>query len=86
MHDLVEASAAAGDIAQSTRWGGDAVLRSFMLRARVPGPADKGEHERAHGHRRDLRRARRSRGEPQAIVEYIAGMTDRFALEFVEQL
>ena len=26
------------------------------------------------------------RGEPQAIVEYIAGMTDRFALEFVEQL
>ena len=24
--------------------------------------------------------------EPQAIVEYIAGMTDRFALEFVEQL
>ena len=61
-------------------------LRSFMFERVYLGPQTRGEHERARGHRRNLRRARRSRDEPQAIVEYIAGMTDRFALEFVEQL
>ena len=40
VHDLVETSAAAGDIAQSDEVGGDAVSPVVHVRARVPGPAD----------------------------------------------
>ena len=62
VHDLVEASAAAGDIAQSDEVGEAMLsLRSFMFERVYLGPQTR-EHERAHGHRRDLRRARRSRG------------------------
>jgi dGTPase len=88
VHDLVEASAAAGDIAQSDEVGEAMLsLRSFMFERVYLGPQTRGEHERARTAISAIFAALADRGdEPQAIVEYIAGMTDRFALEFVEQL
>jgi dGTPase len=88
VHDLVEASAAAGDIAQSDEVGEAMLsLRSYMFERVYLGPHTRGEHERARTAISAIFAALADRGdEPQAIVEYIAGMTDRFALEFVEQL
>jgi dGTP triphosphohydrolase len=43
------------------------------------------EHERAHEVVRRIFSALADRGEgPEEIVDFIAGMTDRFALEFAE--
>jgi dGTPase len=88
VHDLVEASAAASDIAQSDEVGEAMLsLRSFMFERVYLGPQTRGEHERARTAITAIFAALADRGdEPQAIVEYIAGMTDRFALEFVERL
>jgi dGTPase len=88
VHDLVEASAVAGDIAQSDEVGEAMLsLRSFMFERVYLGPHTRGEHERARTAITAIFAALADRGdEPQAIVEYISGMTDRFALEFVEQL
>ena len=87
VHDLVEASAVAGDIAQSDEVGEAMLsLRSFMFERVYLGPHTRGEHERARTAIGAIFAALADRGdEPQAIVG-IAGMTDRFALEFVEQL
>jgi dGTPase len=88
VHDLVESSAAAGDIVQSDDVGEAMLsLRSFMFERVYLGPHTRGEHERARAVVGAIFAALVERGdEPQAIVEYIAGMTDRFALEFAEQL
>ena len=50
-------------------------------------PTTRPEHERAHtAIRRDLRAPRDARRRaPRTIVEFIAGMTDRFALSYAEQ-
>jgi dGTP triphosphohydrolase len=51
------------------------------------GPHTRAEHERA---RRVVRRIFEhlvARGdEPEAVVDYLSGMTDRFALEFAERI
>jgi dGTPase len=62
-------------------------LRSFMFERVYLGPHTRGEHDRARAAIRAIVAALADRGdEPQAIVEYVSGMTDRFALEFVERL
>ena len=82
VHDLVETLRGAGDIVQSDDVGAAMLsLRAFMFERVYLGPETRREHDRAHeaiaAHLRAPRRARRL---ADAIVEFIAGMTDRFAL------
>jgi dGTPase len=80
VHDLVEQSAASGDIAQSDEIGeAMSSLRAFMFERVYLGPETRSEHERAKD---TIRRI----FEHGASVEFIAGMTDRFALSYAEQL
>jgi dGTPase len=88
VHDLVETSQRAGDIAQSPEVGRAMhSLRSFMFERVYLGPHARLEHERAHATVRRIfdHLAARSE-EPEQIVEFISGMTDRFALTFVAEL
>ena len=62
-------------------------LRSFMFERVYDGPHSREEHERAHEAIRRIFAHLAERGdEPDEIVEFLAGMTDRFALEFAESL
>jgi dGTPase len=80
VHDLVESSEAAGDIVQSEEIGGAMLaLRAFMFEHVYLGPETRPEHARAH---ETIRRI----FESGASVEFIAGMTDRFALSYAETL
>jgi dGTPase len=80
VHDLVESSAAAGDIVQSDEIGGAMLrLRSFMFERVYLGPETKPEHERARAVIRHIY-------ESGAPVDFIAGMTDRFALSYAADL
>jgi dGTPase len=80
VHDLVERSAAAGDIVQSDEIGEAMLsLRSFMFERVYLGPETRPEHERANATIRKI-------FEHGASVEFIAGMTDRFALSYAERL
>jgi len=80
VHDLVETSAAAGDIAQSEEVGAAMLsLRAFMFERVYLGPETRPEHERA---RETIRRM----FESGAPVDFIAGMTDRYALSYAEAL
>jgi len=80
VHDLVESSAAAGDIVQSDEIGEAMLaLRSFMFERVYLGPETRPEHDRAHA---TIARIFAS-GAP---VPFITGMTDRFALSYAEQL
>jgi dGTPase len=96
VHDLVESSEAAGDIVQGDEVG-DAMLslRSFMFERVYLGPQVRPEHERA---RRVVLAvfdalvgdpARLPPGEDDLatrITDYLAGMTDRFALAYADSL
>ena len=96
VHDLVESSETAGDIVQGDEVG-DAMLslRSFMFERVYLGPQVRPEHERA---RRVVRAvfdalvedpARLPPGEGDLatrITDYLAGMTDRFALAYADSL
>ena len=88
VHDLIEQSALAGDIVQSDEVGGAMLaLRGFMFERVYVGPDTKPEHERAAATVRRIFEHLLARGdEPEAITEFIAGMTDRFALAYAEQL
>jgi dGTPase len=88
VHDLVEQSALAGDIVQSDDVGAAMLaLRAFMFERVYVGPDTKPEHERAAATVRRIFEHLLARGdEPEAITEFIAGMTDRFALTYAEQL
>jgi dGTPase len=78
VHDLIESSAAAGDIVQSEEIGQAMLsLRSFMFERVYLGPETRPEHERAH---ETIRRIFAS----GASVDFIAGMTDRFALSYAD--
>jgi dGTPase len=88
VHDLVESSARAGDIVQSDEIGGamDA-LRTFMFEQVYLGPHAQLEQERARVTvRRIFDHLAEGGEEPEQIVEFIAGMTDRFALSYVAEL
>jgi dGTPase len=84
VHDLVESSEAAGEIVQSEEIG-DAMLslRSFMFEHVYLGPHTRAEHTRATESVRRIFGHLADRGDsPAEIVNYLSGMTDRFALEF----
>jgi dGTPase len=84
VHDLVESSAEAEDIAQSEEVGGAMLsLRSFMFERVYLGPDTTPEHARAREAIRTIYDQLAARGDSEhEIVEFIAGMTDRFALSY----
>jgi dGTPase len=88
VHDLVESSERAGDIVQSEEIGGAMLaLRTFMFERVYLGPHTRAEQERARATVQRIFEYLAERGdEPEQIVEFIAGMTDRFALSYVAQL
>jgi dGTPase len=88
VHDLIETSAREGDIAQSDEVGGAMLaLRAFMFERVYLGPETRAEHERARVTVRKIFDALADRGDdPDHITEFIAGMTDRYALEYAAAL
>jgi len=88
VHDLVESSEAAGDVVQGDEVGAAMLsLRSFMFERVYLGPEAQVEHTRAretvariYHHLTGLGQA------SDDVVEFIAGMTDRFALSYAERL
>jgi dGTPase len=88
VHDLVESSAAAGDIVQSEEIGAAMLsLREFMFENVYLAPVTRPEHDRADLTIERIYEHLAARGDSQdAIVEFIAGMTDRFALSYAEDL
>ncbi len=88
VHDLVESSEAAGDVVQGEEVGAAMLsLRSFMFERVYLGPHTSGEHARATESIRKIFEHLAARGdEPTEIVDYLSGMTDRFALEYAEPL
>jgi dGTPase len=88
VHDLVESSQAAGDIVQSEEVGNAMLaLRTFMFERVYLGPHARLEQERARATiRRIFEHLAADGQEPERIVDFIAGMTDRFALTYVSEL
>jgi dGTPase len=96
VHDLVETSETAGDVVQGEEVG-EAMhsLRSFMFERVYLGPQVLPEHERAQRVVRtifdalvdDPERLPPGDGElPTRATDYLAGMTDRFALAYAAAL
>jgi dGTPase len=95
-HDLVEHSAAAGDIVQGEQVGAAMMeLRAFMFEHVYLGPEARREHEPVqeglaalfeHWWKRAADLPDHGGGRRQRVVDYIAGMTDRFALRAIEEL
>jgi dGTPase len=88
VHDLVENSESAGDIVQSEEVGNAMLaLRAFMFEHVYLGPHARLEQERARASiRRIFDHLAADGREPEQIVDFIAGMTDRFALTYVGEL
>ncbi len=88
VHDLVESSAGAGDIVQSDEIGAAMLeLRSFMFERVYLGPHAAAEHQRARAAVRRIFEHLVARGDsPEEATDYLAGMTDRFALSFEASL
>ena len=88
VHDLVESSDAAGDIVQGAEVGAAMLsLRGFMFEHVYLGPEAKVEHERAEQTIASIYRHLTGLGQAsEDVVEFIAGMTDRFALSYAERL
>jgi dGTPase len=96
VHDLVETSQAEGDIRQSDEVGSAMqALRSFMFERVYLGPHTQAEHERARAvvARVFTHLADNPDEVPagpgdlgQRIADYVAGMTDRFALAYADRL
>jgi dGTPase len=88
VHDLIETSDRAGDIVQSDAVGAAmSSLRSFMFERVYLGPQTRAQHDRARAVVQRIFAHLAGRGDdPQAIVDYLSGMTDRFALSFAERL
>jgi dGTPase len=96
VHDLVETSEREGDIRQSEDIGAAmASLRSFMFERVYLGPHTKEEHARARGVMETIfEHVVAHPGELPAgdgdlavrVADYLAGMTDRFALAYARSL
>jgi len=84
VHDLVETSEREGDIRQSDEVGEAMLsLRSFMFERVYLGPHTRAEHERGREVVRRIFDHLVDRGDGvDESVDYLAGMTDRFALEY----
>ena len=88
VHDLVETSARAGDIRQSEDVGAAMLaLRSFMFDRVYLGESARAEHVRARATVRRIFDHLLERGDSvDDVIDYVAGMTDRFALSYAETL
>ena len=88
VHDLVESSQTAGDIVQSEEVGNAMLaLRAFMFEHVYLGPHARLEQGRARAAIRRIFDHLAANGQkPEQIVDFIAGMTDRFALTYVSEL
>jgi dGTPase len=89
VHDLVETSAQVGDIAQSDEIGGAMLsLRGFMFDKVYLGPHSADEHSQIRTTtRRIFEHLVDDRGDDiHQATDYLAGMTDRFALAFAADL
>jgi dGTPase len=88
VHDLVETSETAGDITQSDEVGEAMLsLRSFMFDYVYLGAHARGEHDRAHDVIARIFAQLAERGDSEEeITEFISGMTDRFALDYANNL
>jgi dGTPase len=88
VHDIVDSSEGVDDIRQSSEVGEAMLaLRAFMFERVYLGPQAAPEHERAHEVVRRIFDALVERGDDvDEVVDYIAGMTDRFALDYAESL
>jgi dGTPase len=96
VHDLVETSQREGDIRQSEEVGSAMLaLRTFMFERVYLGPHTESQHEEAREvvarvfdhlaeHPDDVPPGPGDLG--QRIADYVAGMTDRFALAYAERL
>jgi len=87
VRDIVASSRERGDISQSDEVGGAMLrLRKFMFDAVYLGPAARSEHDRVHRTLSGLfdhyllEGAEDDPEELQRVTDYIAGMTDRFAI------
>ena len=88
VHDIVDASDGVDDLRQSQEVGEAMLsLRAFMFDRVYLGPQAAPEHERAHETIRLIFDHLAERGDDvDEIVDYIAGMTDRFALTYADSL
>jgi dGTPase len=88
VHDIVDASVGVGDIRQSGEVGEAMLsLRAFMFERVYLGPQVEPEHRRAHEVIAAIFDHLVERGDDvDEIVDYIAGMTDRFALAYADAL
>jgi dGTPase len=88
VRDIVDSSERAGDIVQSDEVGEAMLsLRSFMFERVYLGEHARAEHARAHRVIDRIFTHLADRGDgPEAIVEFIAGMTDRFAFHYAGTL
>ena len=96
VHDIVETSVGVGDIRQSPEVGEAMLsLREFMFENVYLGPQVEPEHRRAHEVVQAIFERVLSKPEllppgdddlPTRITDYIAGMTDRFALGYAAWL
>ena len=88
VHDLVESSERAGDIVQGPEIGAAMLsLRSFMFERVYLGPQVRGEHERAREAIHRIFEHLVERGDDaESVTDFIAGMTDRFALVYAAEL
>ena len=88
VHDLVETSERTGDIRQSDEVGEAMLsLRAFMFEHVYLADRARAEHTRADVAVRRIFGQLVERGDDaDAITEYVAGMTDRFALDYAAGL
>jgi dGTPase len=88
VHDIVESSEGIDDIRQSAQVGEAMLsLRAFMFDRVYLGPQAAPEHEKAHEVVTRIFDHLVERGdEVDDVVDYIAGMTDRFALSYADSL
>ena len=97
VHDLVETSAGAGDVVQSGEVGAAMLsLRAFMFERVYLGPAAEAGHARAAAAverifdylaaHPDEAPAGAGGDEVDRITDYVAGMTDRFALAYAARI
>ncbi|MEA2282222.1 MAG: dGTPase [Solirubrobacteraceae bacterium] len=92
VHDLVEHSERAGDVVQGDEVGSAMLrLRTFMFEQVYLGPTARAEHAKLervlHGlfdwfaeHPQDAPELARGASSEDRVVDYLAGMTDRFAI------
>ena len=88
VHDLVETSERAGDIRQSEDVGPAMLaLRIYLFDGVYLGAAPRAVHARAHATVTRIFDHLIVRGDSvDEVVDYVAGMTDRFALSYAESL